>query len=291
MSYGPNPWHQTSWDARAAGNFVCGGAGAGLVVATALSGVRGAALTAMLLAGLALVGLGLFCVFLELGRQLRSANVILNPRTSWMSREALAAGLLFAAGLAAVFGLLPNAWPAAVVALVFVYCQARILQAAKGIPAWREPLLVPLVVATGLTEGAGLFLVAAPLSGEAAAWVVVGFELLLVVRYFVWHAYRRRVAGSLSGGAARALDQAGQVLRIAGTVVPIVLAVAAVVATGRVAGPLPALLAAAAGLVAASAGGWMKFALVTRAGFNQGFVLPRLPVRGQPHVPARGQPR
>jgi len=26
MSYGPSPWHQTSWDARAAGNFMCGGA-------------------------------------------------------------------------------------------------------------------------------------------------------------------------------------------------------------------------------------------------------------------------
>jgi hypothetical protein len=26
----------------------------------------------------------------------------------------------------------------------------------------------------------------------------------------------------------------------------------------------------------------MKFALVTRAGFNQGFALPHLPVRGQP---------
>jgi len=59
-----------------------------------------------------------------------------------------------------------------------------------------------------------------------------------------------------------------------------VLAVAAVVLAGRVPGEL--LVAAVAGLAAASAGGWMKFALVTRAGFNQGFALPHLPVRGQP---------
>jgi phenylacetyl-CoA:acceptor oxidoreductase subunit 2 len=35
-----------------------------------------------------------------------------------------------------------------------------------------------------------------------------------------------------------------------------------------------------AGLAALAAGGWLKFALVTRASFNQGFSLPHLPVRG-----------
>ena len=59
-------------------------------------------------------------------------------------------------------------WLAAALALVFVYCQARILQAAKGIPAWREPLLVPLIVITGVTEGAGLFLLALPFTGTVA---------------------------------------------------------------------------------------------------------------------------
>jgi phenylacetyl-CoA:acceptor oxidoreductase subunit 2 len=280
MSYGPNPWHQTSWDARAAGNFMCGGAGAGLVVFTALSGARGATLTALLGAGLALVGVGLLCVFLELGRQLRSLNVILNPRTSWMSREAIAAKLLLATGLAAMFGLLPNAWPAAVVALAFVYCQGRMLQAAKGIPAWREPLMVPLIVVSGLTEGAGMFLLAAPVHGYLPGWLVVAFEVLVVARFVLWQSYRRRVAGTVSPGAARALGQAGQVLRVGGTLVPILLSVAAVVLAGRVPGEL--LVAAVAGLAAASAGGWMKFALVTRAGFNQGFALPHLPVRGQP---------
>jgi len=282
MSFGPNPWHQTSWDARAAANFMCGGAGAGLIVFAALSGARGPALNALLGAGLALVGLGLFCVFLELGRQMRSLNVILNPRTSWMSREAIAAKLLLATGLAAMLGLLPNAWPAAVVALAFVYCQGRMLQAAKGIPAWREPLLVPLVVVSGLAEGAGMFLLAAPAHGHLPGWLVVAFEVLVVARFVLWQMYRRRVAGVVSPAAARALGQAGNVLRLVGTLVPIVLAVAAVVLAGQVPGRWSMLIAALAGLAAASAGGWMKFALVTRAGFNQGFALPHLPVRGQP---------
>ena len=36
----------------------------------------------------------------------------------------------------------------------------------------------------------------------------------------------------------------------------------------------------AAGGAALAAGAWLKFALVTRASFNQGFSLPHLPVRG-----------
>ena len=38
MSFGPKPWHQQSWDARAAANFMAGGAGSGLIFFTALAG-------------------------------------------------------------------------------------------------------------------------------------------------------------------------------------------------------------------------------------------------------------
>lgn len=281
IPFGPNPWHQTSWDARAAGNFVCGGAGAGLVVFTALAGLDGSARAALLLAGLALVALGLFCVFLELGRPLRMVNVVFNPRTSWMSREALAAGLLFALGLATAFGVLASAWSAAVVALAFVYCQARLLQASKGIPAWREPLLVPLLVVTGLAEGGGFFLVGAPTHGMATPGLLIAFGVLVAARLLLWRAYRRRLTGRLSVDAALALDLAGRLLQLVGTIVP--LAVAAIGVAGVVPAAQLPLLAAIGGLAAAIAGGWMKFVLVTRAGYNQGFALPHVPVRGQPH--------
>ncbi len=117
MSFGPTPCQQTSWDARAAGNFICGGAGAGLIVFTALSGAQGPVLTALMLGGLGLVGAGLFCVFLELGRPLRAINVLFNPRTSWMTREAFTAALLFPTGLAAAAGLPGFALLAALLAL------------------------------------------------------------------------------------------------------------------------------------------------------------------------------
>jgi phenylacetyl-CoA:acceptor oxidoreductase subunit 2 len=40
----------------------------------------------------------------------------------------------------------------------------------------------------------------------------------------------------------------------------------------------------AAGLVALVTGWWLKFTLVARAAYNQGFALPVLPVRGQGEV-------
>jgi len=278
MSYGPDPWQQSSWDARAAGNFICGGAGAGLVVFAAVSGARGPALTGLVLAGLALVGLGLFCVLLELGRPLRSINVFLNPRTSWMSREAIAATLLLPAGVAAAAGVSGFAWAAAALALVFVYCQSRMLQAAKGIPAWREPMLSPLIVITGLAEGAGLFFLTTPLHGAATLSLLVAFGVLVLVRMLVWLAYRRRLRAVAARGALAVLDRVGRVLQLAGTVAP--LALVAAVAAGVAAAALVPALAALAGACAIAAGWYAKYALVTRAGFNQGFALAHLPVRG-----------
>jgi phenylacetyl-CoA:acceptor oxidoreductase subunit 2 len=277
-NYGPEPWQQQSWDWRAAGNFIGGGAGAGLVVFAALSGASGPALAALMLAGLALVGLGLFCVALELGRPLRALNVFRNPFTSWMGREAWTSMLLFPAGLAAAWGVPGLAWVAAALALAFVYCQARLLQAAKGIPAWREPLLVPLLLTTGLAEGGGLFFAIAPWHRIGTLWLLSGFGALVLVRILIWLAYRRRLAGVAARGASVALDSAGRVLQLAGTVVP--LALVALIALGAVSGATTAWVAAVAGLAVALAGAYVKLMLITGAGFNQGFTLAHLPVRG-----------
>lgn len=169
MSFGPDPWQQASWDWRAAGNFIGGGAGCGLLLFSAVSGVQGSLRQATTVLALVLVSLGLLCVWAEIGRPWRAMNVMFNPRSSWMSREAAFAPLLL--GSSALW-LAGQAWAAplaALLALAFLYCQARILQAAKGIPAWREPLTVPLLVATGLAEGAGLFWLLAPWWGQGSS--------------------------------------------------------------------------------------------------------------------------
>jgi phenylacetyl-CoA:acceptor oxidoreductase 26-kDa subunit len=232
---------QRYWDARAAANFILGGAGSGLVACSVLLPDRLPAYV-----GLALVAAGLGAVWLEIGRKLRAAHVFFNPFTSWMTRESLAALMLFPLGV--FYPLL-----AAPVALAFLYCQARILRAAKGIPAWRAPQVVALVVSTGLAEGAGLALC---FSTERS--LIGVFVLAVALRYLAWRRYRATVKSA-------ALEPAGKALAWIGTVAALAL--------------LPAA-APLAGLAAAASGAWLKLALVTRASFKQGFSLPHLPVRG-----------
>lgn len=268
MSFGPDPWRQTSWDGRAAANFMAGGAGAGLIVVSAAAGGP----RWLFGLGAVLIALGLLSVWAEIGRPWRAINVFFNRQTSWMTREGLLApGLLLLAG-AAMFALPGTAWVAAAVALGFVYCQGRILRAARGIPAWREPIIVPLIVATGLAEGAGLWLL---LAARPAAWPIwAGFALALLARQWLWSRWRRRIAAAPS--ALAAVDARRWL--VAGTLAPLA---AAVVALGA---PLPSqmvwVLQIVAGALALAAGLWFKYTLVTRAGFNQGFALPHLPVRG-----------
>ncbi len=280
MSFGPNPWQQTQWDWRAAGNFIGGGAGSGLIVFTALAGMQGALAAALLLAGLALVGLGLSCVWLELGRPLRALHVFFNARTSWMTREAIVATVLLPVGIAAAAGVYAGidglVWLPAALALVFVYCQGRMLRAARGITAWREPLTVPLLLSTSLAEGAGVFFVALLWHAPAGAAMAVLFGVLVLARAAILLAYRQRLSGRIAPRANRALDRAGRAMLIGGTAVPLALLLAASWTGGTTAVALGAL----AGLAAALAGAYLKFTLITRAGYNQGFALQALPVRG-----------
>ena len=277
MSFGPSPWRQKHWDARAAGNFICGGAGTGLIVFAALAGAHGAMLTTLVLAGLVLVTVGLTCVWFEIGRPLRAINVFINPRTSWMSREAFTATLLLPAGLAAMAGAAGWQWVTAALALAFVYCQGRMLQAAKGIPAWREPLITPLIVVSGLSEGAGLYFFTAPLHGASTPLSLAIFAALLVGRGVLWFAYRSRLWGITAPEAGAAIDRTGRVLQV-GTLIPLgLLAVVAIATSQQAIG----LFAAIAGLAAALAGAHMKYTILIRAGFNQGFALAHLPVRGR----------
>lgn len=260
--FGPRPWRQAHWDWRAACNFMFGGSGAGLVIAAPT--LQGAGADAATLAGLALVAAGLGAVWLEIGRKLRALHVFFNPFTSWMTREALAAVLLFGLGFA---GLLVEAswprWLAAAAALAFVWCQGRILFGAKGIPAWRRREVVPFIVASGLAEGAVIACALQP--GRAALVLAVA---ALVARGAAWLLYR----GALQDARAEAgLLWPGRILLAAGTAVPLALLAVAPDA------PPVAWLAAGAAL---AAGWYFRFALLTRAAFNQGFALPHLPVRG-----------
>ena len=93
---------QRHWDARAALNFMLGGSGAGLMVASmAIDPVSPWPLAL----ALGLVGAGLTAVWLEIGRKTRALHVFFNPFTSWMTRESFAAMILFPLALGSMLSL------------------------------------------------------------------------------------------------------------------------------------------------------------------------------------------
>ncbi len=273
-----SPRPQTNWDWRAAANFVFGGAGGGLLLWTAVAALGGTGFAAPALLGLALIGAGLTCVWFEIGRPFRALNVYLHPSTSWMTREASVATVLFLCGFAALWsGATLLMVLTGLLGLAFVYSQARILSTNKGIPAWRHPRCLPLVVATGLTEGAALLAIV--LAWQAGAWgsgFAVLLLALLVARYLVWRSY---LAGLTATGApAGALAVLGGLrdrFLLVGHALPALLVVVGL--TGFA--PL-AWMSALAGVAAVAAGWNLKYTLVRRAAFNQGLSLQHLPVRG-----------
>jgi phenylacetyl-CoA:acceptor oxidoreductase subunit 1 len=279
-SRGVEPWHQQHWDWKAAANFICGGAGAGLFVVSALASLRGGPMPAIGFFALGLVALGLFTLLFKIGRPWRSLHVLRQPQRSWMSREAWIAVAFFPlAAVASWLGEPVLLMAAAALGLLFVFSQAMILKEAKGIPAWRVAAIVPLIVSTGLAEGAGLLLMATsawpelkPLAEPTAAAAV----LLSAVRSWTWQTYRTTLA--ITGAPTRALaaiDRYRAVFFVVGLAGPVLLIVAGFIATS--AAPL---LFALGGACVLAAGSGLKFILVTRAGFNQGFALEHTPVRG-----------
>lgn len=273
------PWHQANWDWRAACNFIGGGAGAGVLLFAAIAAAQGAPFRASGLLGLVLVGAGLSFVWLEIGRPFRALNVFLHPHTSWMTREAMVASFLFGAGFAALLlGSVGVFWVAAALGVVFLYCQGRMLFASKGIPAWRQPAIVALIMITGLTEGAGFLAALLPWVAPELPlrWPLASLFLMLVARTVVWRSYLNQLAAA--GAPAKTLAVYARFDKpfiFIGNALPALLAVTVLLAGG---GAFTSVLAG----ILAVAGGWaLKFTVVARAAYNQGFALPIHPVRGQ----------
>lgn len=215
------PRLQRNWDSRAAWNFIGGGAGTGLLLVGAAALPSGWPYFFAGALGFALIGFGLSMVWLEIGRPFRALNVFLHPQTSWMSREALfALPLLTLAGIATLadqnfvslplqmrLPVTPLASAAAALGLAFLYCQARILRASHGVPAWREPSLQWVIIVTGITEGLGLLLFLSFFVGPLPAWAIPTSLASLIARAGVWEYYRHRLNPRVPVLAIAALSQ------------------------------------------------------------------------------------
>ncbi len=275
---------QTFWDWRAAMNWMMGGLGSGYAIVLWCLYLAGRIQPDTLAQGnvtaAVLMAIGLFSVFMKLGRPMRSWRAILRPQSSWMTRELYAAAVFYPAVGAGYLWQSPAAfWLAGLAAAAFLFSQAQILYRARGIPAWRSPLIPWMVVASGLAEGVGLlaFSIGLPRGFPVVLdGVAEGAILLLVVNAMLWRAY---VSGAVEEGigplARDALDEVNQAIRIGGYMVPVVL-----FAIAALAPHIPLVIYTVAGLAAIAGGAFWKWAVLLRAGYHQGFVLPRAPQRG-----------
>ncbi len=276
------PWHQTNWDWRAAGNFIGGGTGTGLLFFASIASGNALTYRVMALVAMASVCAGLFCVWLEIGRPWRAINVFFHPKTSWMTREAIISVPLLLSGLAAVWflgGIYIGM--AALLAVVYLFCQGRILMASKGIPAWREPKIVPLIMSTGFVEGASLAVIlSSALPGEGPRWLASALLGALILRRISWTLYFKALEkGGLPKKAEKVLRPFGAKFEMLGQLAPEILIVA-----GIFYGDVLPQFTVLAGAIALFGGWWLKFTIVARAAYNQGYALPVLPVRGQGEV-------
>lgn len=271
---------QRYWDLRAAGNFIGGGSGTGLIIASAVAAAYGNAFRETLMLGIALIAVGLALVWFEIGKPWRALHVFFHPRTSWMTREGIVAGVVIPLGVAAAMDASPTlAWLTAVFAGGFLYCQARILRAARAILAWRQEEIVALIIAAGLAEGAALALIVGPRGGIGLGLAVAA----ALAREIAWRRYRdglarkRGAAASLAVFAAPParrlglLHRAGLGLIAAALIVPLSSPWFPDTADARV------LLAIVGGASVVLAGFGVKVLLITRAAFTGAIVIPITP--------------
>jgi phenylacetyl-CoA:acceptor oxidoreductase subunit 2 len=198
-----------------------------------------------------------------------------------MAREAWIALIFFpVAALADWFETPALLISAAVLGGLFLFSQAMILKEARGIPAWRALLIVPLMLVTGAAEGSGLLLCAAvffPSLTPLADGTAIAVVILAALRGWTFRSYV--TALTIEGAPMRALavlDAFSPWLFMFGTAAPVVLVVLSVMIPSAA-----VALLALAGISSVMNGAALKFTLVTRAGYNQGFALSHTPGRGR----------
>jgi phenylacetyl-CoA:acceptor oxidoreductase subunit 2 len=192
----------------------------------------------------------------------------------------------------------------AVAASLFLYCQARILKASKGIPAWREPKLMRFIIVTGLTEGlsALLILMAVMVALASAGSMLTGrtvalgassaLTVLLALRIHAWQHYFGTVSARAPIKAVEILSGLNRTMTIWGGWLPLGLSTVSLVGTltlptlrdaGLSSGALVAAihLPVAVAMIMALGTGWQaKFVIIARASYTQGFSIPKRPARG-----------
>lgn len=179
------------------------------------------------IAGIVLVTFGLLSSTFHLGHPERAWRAFSQWRTSWLSREGVAAVLSFPFLICFTAGLWMAELPPALLtlsavgtiltAVATVACTGMIYASLKPIPRWHNGWVVPAYLALAIASGGLVFLVAAALSEGADGMLLM--EALLAVLlawsikwgYWIW--IDKQQATSTSG-TATGLGHLGEVRQL-----------------------------------------------------------------------------
>jgi DMSO reductase anchor subunit len=172
----------------------------------------------------ALIGVGLLSSTAHLGHPERAWRALSQWRSSWLSREGVAAIVTFAPGLAFGWAWLdPDADPylldilgLATLALsaVTVACTGMIYQSLATIRHWHHPLVTPIYLAFALATGSALLMAIAEIFGRGqvvlSTITAASLVLVLVLKRLWWRAVDRD-PGRFTMGDATGLGTLGEV--------------------------------------------------------------------------------
>jgi DMSO reductase anchor subunit len=139
-------------------NFTLGGAGAGwfLVHSASVGESLAPDWTGVMLA-VALVAAGLMAVSFEAGAPLQARYSLANLKSSWMSREVLAALVFALSATISGYGR-QHRWTlvAQASAIAFILTQGLVVRNCRGVPAWNSAWIPVRFLTTGLASGVGV---------------------------------------------------------------------------------------------------------------------------------------
>ncbi|MGH8496770.1 MAG: dimethyl sulfoxide reductase anchor subunit family protein, partial [Gammaproteobacteria bacterium] len=209
------------------------GAGYGLLILLALLAAGGLIPSqtgfgiAAFATSLTLVTGGLLASTVHLGHPERAWRALSQWRTSWLSREGLAAILtyvpvvIYAFGWV-VFGSNDGAWAwigviGSASAIVTLICTAMIYASLKPVPHWHNAWVVPVYVSMALATGGVMLNFLLHVSGLGAAWMIWLAAGVIISAWAIRLGYWRNIDTARRGssaGTATGLGHFGEVRQL-----------------------------------------------------------------------------
>jgi DMSO reductase anchor subunit len=185
------------------------GAGYGMLALLGLAGARHGPASSFafgataIVISLGLAVIGLLSSTFHLGRPERAWRAFSQWRTSWLSREGVAAvatfvpALLFAMAWTGILDapklIAPLGSATAIMCAITVFCTAKLYSTLRTIRAWHHPLTVPVYLVMALATGAPLLMAVAAVFGRWQAFQAILAIAAIVAAALLKFAYWRSI--------------------------------------------------------------------------------------------------